>query len=96
MADNQGEVQERHVWEQTKSRGKHSVPSWLEVDAEKLRGAIDSIVQCGDAVTLGATLDGGALMLNVLSGGQKQKPAYLPTLEGAEELLDAILDTYHL
>jgi hypothetical protein len=93
---NEGGTQERHWFEQAKGRGKHSPPTWVEVDAEKLRDAVDCVVQTGDAITLGATMDGGALMMNVLSGGQKQKPAYLPTLDGVHELLDAILDTYHV
>ena len=66
---------------------------WSDVDAQKLRGAVDALTRRGCAVILGVTSDGGALSVCILDKDTKIREYPHTGLE-AEQLLDVILEEY--
>lgn len=59
---------------------------WGDVDAVSILDALDACQSAGDALLLGATRDGGALVITVCSGDERFK--YYPTsASDAEETL---------
>jgi hypothetical protein len=61
---------------------------WGDVDAVTILDALDACQSAGDALLLGATRDGGALVITVCSGDERFK--YYPTsiLEAETTLVD--------
>lgn len=66
---------------------------WSDLDAIKLRGAVDALTRRGCACILGVTSDGGALSLCILDRDTKIREYPHTPLE-AEQVLDAILEEY--
>lgn len=66
---------------------------WSQVDAEKLRLAVDAATRRGAAIILGLTSDGGAYSLCVLDTSGKAKE-YPHGKASCEEVLDGITEYY--
>lgn len=66
---------------------------WSDLDALKLRGAVDAVTRMGGAIILGVTSDGGALSLCILDKQDKIRE-YPHTAVEAEQVLDAIMEQY--
>lgn len=68
--------------------GKQEVAkaSWEEADPDALWRAIIAATEAGDAIMLGKTRDGGALVLTILSGNDRVKQ-YAHDAEEIAELL---------
>jgi len=66
---------------------------WGDLDANKLRGAVDAVTRMGGAIILGVTSDGGALSICILDRDTKIRE-YPHTALEAEEVLDAIMQEY--
>lgn len=66
---------------------------WSDLDASKLRGAVDAVTRMGGAIILGVTSDGGALSICILDKDTKIRE-YPHTAVEAEVVLDAIMEEY--
>ncbi len=69
-------------------RSKANAVRWGEVHAGAVLDALDAVQSAGDALLLGATRDGGALVITVCSGDQRHK--FYPT--STEECEATLLD----
>jgi hypothetical protein len=92
---------------QTKSNGKASAESSIyaallgasvdrglsygQVDGNLVREAVERITNNGDAILFGRTLDGGALTIQVLSGGAPAK-FYVTDASELMELLEGLIN----
>lgn len=61
---------------------------WDEVDAVTVARLVAAITNAGDAVMFGRTSDGGALVLNIMSGSDRVKEYY----SDPEQALSAIME----
>lgn len=66
---------------------------YSEIDATKLRLAIDAVTRAGGAIMLSTTSDGGAFSVCVLIGSDKAKE-YPHGTQEMEAVLEAITDEF--
>jgi len=79
------------VWR--KNTSAISTCDWSTVDANLLRGAVDSVAKAGGAIMFGITADGGAYSLCLLQGDQKVKE-YPHSTEELNETLRGMIQWY--
>jgi hypothetical protein len=73
-------------WSAYQSKPAATHIEWSELDASLVGQLVQAVTQDGDAVLLGATRDGGALVITICAGDQRIK-FYCTTLEQAESQL---------
>lgn len=67
---------------------------WEDVNGDLLVGMLDALQSVGDAALLGATMDGGALVICVCSGDDRIK-YYPSSVEEATQTIGEITNAAH-
>jgi hypothetical protein len=65
--------------------------SYSQIDGNTLRDCVDRVTKRGDAILFGRTSDGGALSIQVLTGGKAEK-FYVSDGSELMELITGIID----
>ena len=65
--------------------------SYGQVDGNLMREAVERVTGHGDAILFGRTIDGGALTIQVLSGGEPSK-FYVTDASELMELLEGLIN----